>query len=261
MSLSTTVITANGRRTEVRETGAGEPVVYLHGGGIVEGFDFLDALADRYHVVLPLLPGYGATELEPAPRSHQDVTAHLTDVLDALGLDRVVLVGHSLGGWRAVAFTAAHPERVSRLVLGSPYGMDVPEHPMLNMRAHTLDERKRILTNDQSIWDGRIPAEPDEEYLALRAREQGVMGGFVPGPADPELPDRLATLSPDLETLLLWGADDRLIPVGHVAAWSAALPNARVHILPGAGHLFFNERPETVELIASSANARDGARP
>ena len=59
MSLNSTVVDANGRRTEVRETGEGEPLVYLHGGGIVEGFDYLERLADRYHVYLPLMPATG----------------------------------------------------------------------------------------------------------------------------------------------------------------------------------------------------------
>ena len=259
MSMNSTVVDANGRKTEVWETGEGEPLVYLHGGGIVEGFDFLERIADRYKVYLPLLPGYGATELEPAPRNHEEVTAALTDALDALGLDRFVLVGHSLGGWRAVAFAAAHPERVSRLVLGCPYGMDVPEHPMLKMHEHTLDERKQILTGDPSVWEGRIAPEPDEEFLALRAREQGVMAGFVPGHSDPDLPARLATLSPDLEILLLWGEDDRLVPVEHSRAWAAALPQATVHTLPGSGHLFFNEKPELAELIATGVPADEEA--
>lgn len=258
MPLNSTIVDANGRRTEVLEEGRGEPLVFLHGGGIVDGFDFLDQLADRYRILVPLLPGYGATELEPAPTGQEDVTAHLLDVLDALGLEQVVLVGHSLGAWRAVAFVAAHPERVARLVLASPFGMNVPGHPMTNMLAHTPAERKRILTYDQSIWDGRMPDEPDAEFLALRAREHGCMAGFVPGPFDPELPARVATLDPGMETLLLWGEGDRLIPIAHAQVWAAALPHATLRTFPGAGHLLFHERPEAVEALAAAA-AVEGA--
>ena len=179
-------------------------------------------------------------------------------MVDALGLDRFVLVGHSLGGWRASAFTAAHPERVSRLVLGAPFGMDVPGHPMIKMGEHTLEERKKILTVDPAVWEGRIPAEPDEEFLALRTREQGVMAGLVPGPFDPALPDRLTTISRDLPVRLIWGDADGLLPVAHTQAWVAGLPQAEVVILPGAGHLFFNERPEAIELVDDAAAVPGG---
>jgi pimeloyl-ACP methyl ester carboxylesterase len=73
MTLAGTTIDVRGRSTEVRVDGTGEPLVHLHGGGIVEGLDFLTALSDRFRVVAPLLPGYGSTELDPPISSREDV--------------------------------------------------------------------------------------------------------------------------------------------------------------------------------------------
>lgn len=253
MPLTSTIIDANGRGTEVLQAGQGDPLVFLHGGGIVEGFDFLDDLADRYRVVVPYVPGYGDTELEPTPTSADDVTAHLADVLDALGLERVVLVGHSLGGWRAVVFATTHPDRVSRLVLAAPYGMNVEGHPVTNMMALTNAERKKVLTYKAEIYEGRMPDFPDDAYLAKREREYASMRGFGPGPFDPALSARLAMLKPDTETLLLWGEGDRLIPAAHAQVWSDALPFATLRTFPGAGHQLFHERPDAVAAAGGDA--------
>lgn len=251
MALTSKIIDVRGRPTEVRESGSGDALVFLHGGSIIGGVDFLDAVSDRFHIYAPFLPGYGETGLEPFLESRDDTVDHLADVLDALGLDRVVLVAHSLGAWRAVAFTARYPERVSRLVLGAPVGMDVPGHPVTNMMTLTPVERLDVLTYDNAIKASWMPAGgPDPDYLAAREREIISMSHFAPGPFDPSLPELVKSI--DTETLLLWGEGDRLIPVAHAAAWAAAMPHATLRTYAGAGHLIFHERPETVELLAGS---------
>ena len=74
------------------------------------------------------------------------------------------------------------------------------------------------------------------------------MGGFVPGPFDPALPAKLATLA--MALLLLWGEDDRIVPVAHLPLWREALPQAEVVTYPGVGHLLFWEHAAAVEAIA-----------
>ncbi len=244
------LIAVHGQPVEVFEAGQGEPLVFLHGGGIVEGVDFLVALTDRFHVDAPLLPGYGRSEPNLALTCREAVADHLRDVLDALGLGTVHLVGHSLGGWRAANFAARYPERVDRLVLASPFGLNVPDHPVFNMMAATPAERREVLTYDPSIWVGRIPngPDPDPAFDEARAKEHQAMGRFSPGPADAALPGILATIT--AETLVLWGEGDRLIPVAHAAEWVKLLPTATLRTFDGAGHLLFHERPEAVEAIA-----------
>ena len=244
------VIEVHGLPVEVLEAGQGEPLVFLHGGGYVEGLDFLVELADRFHVYAPLLPGYGRSEPNLALTSREAIVDHLRDVLEALDLDTVHLAGHSLGGWRAANFAARYPERVDRLVLASPFGMNVPDHPIFNMMAATPAERREVLTYDPSIWVGRIPTgpDPDPTFDEARAKEHQAMARFSPGPSDAALPEIAATITTD--TLVIWGEGDRLIPIAHAAEWAKLIPRATLRTFEGAGHLVFHERPEAVEAIA-----------
>ncbi len=250
MALESQLIAVQGQPVEVLEAGQGAPLVFLHGGGIIEGVDFLAPLADRFHVYAPLLPGYGRSEPNLGLTSRETVADHLGLVLDVLGLDRVHLAGHSLGGWRAASFAAMHPTRVDRLVLAAPFGMDVPGHPPFNMMAATPAERRVVLTYDSNVWVGRIPTgpDPDPAFDAARGKEHQAMGRFSPGPADAALPGIVAAVA--APTLVLWGEGDRLIPVAHAAEWAKLLPNATVQIFDGAGHLFFHERPAAVQALA-----------
>ena len=109
MSLSSHMIDVSGRPTEYLSAGDGEPVVFLHGGGIVEGFDCFEPLAEDFRLIAPLRPGYGATELEPPLNGRDEEAENVCDVLDALGIKRTVLVGHSLGGWLAATVAAPLP--------------------------------------------------------------------------------------------------------------------------------------------------------
>jgi pimeloyl-ACP methyl ester carboxylesterase len=253
MSLVRKEIEVNGRSTEVLTAGQGDPVVFLHGAGIVEGFECLEPLSEQFSLVCPLIPGYGATELDPPLEGRAAVVEHTRDVLDALGLDRVVLVGFSMGGWLAASFASTFPGRVSALVLGAPFGLDVPGHPMANIMAMDPEQTRRTLTTDPKVWEGRLPTGPDAEFEAARTREGQSLMRVMPGPSDPELPTLLPNVS--APTLLLWGSDDQLIPIAHLEAWKAALPHAASRTLPDTGHLLFHERPDAVAAIADFASA------
>lgn len=247
MTLSTRMLDVKGRPTEVLTTGQGEPLLFLHGGGIVEGFDFLDALSERFWALAPLRPGYGATQLDPPLTSPDQVAENFCHVLDELGVEKTVLVGHSLGGWLAARLAARFPTRVTELVLAAPYGMNVPEHPLANMMAMSPAERYAALTNNPEVWKGRLPAGPDPEFEAARAREGEAMMRFVPGPHDPELASVVPLI--DKPTHLLWGEDDKIVPFAHAAAWQRAIPAASLTTFPGTGHLLFHERPGAVAAI------------
>ncbi|MGW0948073.1 alpha/beta fold hydrolase [Streptomyces sp. NPDC002623] len=241
MTFTGTTVDVWGRPTQVRVDGAGEPLVYLHGGGIVEGFDFLTPLSSRFRVVAPLLPGYGSTPLDPPVRSRDEVARHTRDVLDALGIEQTVLVGHSLGGWRAAYFAALFPERVSLLVLGAPWGMNVPECPAADLASMSPVERLAAMTTEPRIYEGRYPSGPDPEFRAAREREQESRTRIMPGAHDPELADVLARIT--APTLLLWGEEDRVSPLPHAAAWQKALAQATLRTFPGRGHQLFHENP------------------
>src|SRR5204862_4883126 len=103
--------------------GDGQALVFLHGAsGVAEDSPFLAALARRWGVFAPLLSGYGDSEGSESLRDMLDITLHTFDVIDALGLERPILVGHSMGGMIAAEMAAIAPREVERLALIAPGG-------------------------------------------------------------------------------------------------------------------------------------------
>src|SRR5215211_2184510 len=101
---------AGRRKIRVIEAGDGPPLVFLHGaGGLVEESPFLALLARRWHVFAPLLPGYADSEGGETLPDMLAITLHSFDVIEALGLSRPTLVGHSMGGMIAAEMAAVAP--------------------------------------------------------------------------------------------------------------------------------------------------------
>jgi pimeloyl-ACP methyl ester carboxylesterase len=243
------IVAVAGRETAYFTGGDGEPLVFLHGGGIVEGVDCFSPLAERFRFIAPQMPGFDRSELRPPLRSIDELTEHNARLLDEIGVGSFALVGHSLGGWVAASFAAAHPERVRSLVISAPYGMDAP---LANIQAMSYEELFDALTSDPTIFEGLVPEGPDAEFDAARALEGASMAGFVPGPCDPGLPAKLASLPMPL--LLQWGEDDRIVPIAHLPLWEAALPQAEVVRYPGVGHLLYWEHRPAVDALAEFAS-------
>ena len=217
-SFDATQVVVDGVDTTVLTAGAGEPLVFLHGGGTVEGFDCFLPLAERFRLVVPYHPGFGLSGDDPRIGSIDDYVRHYLRLFDALGVESTVLFGHSWGGWLAANFATEHPERVKRLVLAAPYGLDAPGHPLANIPAMTPDEVLAALSRDPTVFAGRIPVPLDEAFAAAQARELQSAGRVMPGPFDPTLAERLRLLT--MPTLVLWGEDDRIVPAAHEAVWS-----------------------------------------
>jgi pimeloyl-ACP methyl ester carboxylesterase len=245
-------VDVDGRSTAVLTAGDGEPLVLFHGGGIVEGFDCFLPLAERFRLIVPFHPGFDGTAGEPPVEGIQSLLRHYAGLFDLLGVDSMVLAGHSLGGWIAASFALDHPGRVRRLVLASPFGLDVPEHPLANIFALAPEDVYGVLTRDPAVFEGKLSLPLDEAFLAARAREGQALGHLVPGPFDPTLAPRLSELQ--VPTLLVWGDDDQVVPVGHAPVWEAALPNVQARVFAGRGHLLFHEDPEAVDAVLKFAS-------
>ena len=238
-------VDVNGVDTAVLTAGSGEPLVFFHGGGIVEGPDCFLPLAERFRLIFPYHPGFGGTASSPAVTGIGDWVKHYVALFDELGIGELALMGHSLGGWLAALFALDHGDRVRRLVLASPFGLDGGDHPPANFAAVAPQDVYGYLTRDASIFEGRVPSPLTEEFLADRMREGASIGQVAVGPYDPSLAGRLAQLT--TPTLLQWGDDDRTVPVQHAPLWEAALPNVTSTIYPGLGHLLFWEDRKPVD--------------
>jgi pimeloyl-ACP methyl ester carboxylesterase len=239
----------NGVETAVFTAGEGEPLVFFHGAGTVTGFDALLPLAERFRLVVPHHPGYGASADDASISTIHDYVRHYLDLLDLLGIDGLSLAGHSLGGYLAATFAIEQARRVRRLVLAAPLGLRVPEHPTVDLFSIRDEELMSWLAADPSVFDGHVPLPPTPEFLAERYREStSTARVFWDRPYDTKLVKWLHRLT--MPTLLLWGDADRLIPAAQAPVWAEHVPDAQVRILPGVGHLLFDESSDAVDAIA-----------
>jgi pimeloyl-ACP methyl ester carboxylesterase len=242
-------VDVNGVDVAVLEAGRGEPLVFFHAAGTVTGFDSLLPLAERFRLVVPHHPGFGSSADDPTVTRVEDLARHYLDLLDALGIRELSLVGHSLGGYLAATFAIDSAERVRRLVLASPIGLRVPEHPTTDV--FTIPGRQLLahLSADPSVFDGKVPDPLTPEYLARSYREAASAARILwERPYDPRLPRWLHRLT--MPTLLLWGDADRIVPVEQLDVWADLVPGAERRVLGGVGHLLFDESAGAVAAVA-----------
>lgn len=232
-------VDVRGFPVEIYRAGSGPPLLYLHAEQYVEQVrPHLDALAKTWTVIAPLHPGYGAASVPTDFRSVDDLAYLYLDLLDVLNLDKVVLVGASLGGWIALEMCVRNRARLSTLVLVSSVGVkfsgreerdfadlfympDVEAFPML------FADPKRHAPNYAAMSAGQL------EQMA-RERHMLAHYGWRPYLHNPGLKRWLHRV--DLPTLVLWGEADRFAKPSYGQSLAAALPAAELKLIPGAGH-------------------------
>ena len=245
-----TIETRRGAKLHVREAGRGAALVFLHGaGGLFPENPFLDRLAERFHVFAPSWPGYGESQGEELLEDMLDFTLHGWDVVDALGLERPHLVGHSMGGMIAAEMACVAPRDVGRLVLTAPAGLWIDEHPIPDLYALLPEHLPPLLSHDPAVAMRLLAGGIDfddpkalETFLVTNGRQLGTAGKILFPIPDRKLSRRLYRLR--APTRILWGTSDRLIPPPYAAHWQELLPAAEVVHIPEAGHLLPYEKPD-----------------
>lgn len=236
--------------TAIFTAGSGDPVVVFHGAGTLDGFDFTSPWTDRFRVIVPHHPGFGESGDDPSLLEPHDYVLHYLELFDALGLDRFSLVGLSFGGDLAARFAIEHGHRLKKLVLIAPSTMLDPDHPPLDILVVPGEELVRKLVSDFEVLRPRLPVEPDAEFIGARYREATTFARlFWERPRDPRVARYLHRIR--TPTLLIWGDQDQIVPLAQSRAWIERLPDARLEVFEGAGHLVQLERPASVETIAS----------
>ena len=242
-------IDVGGHRASLLASGAGEPLVYFHSFiGESIWYPFHEGLNRSFAVTAPIHPGFGAA----APGAVEiddldDLIFHYLDLFAALRLDRFHLVGASFGGRIAAEFALRYPERVKRLVLVDSFGLEVPGAPSAEFPALTRVEelRPRLFCNPRSfLSDVLLPATDDERNRAI-ARI---------GTSHPKLQARLKRIA--APTLILWGAQDVIVPLAHANVFQTAIPDARLTTIEKCGHLpMFEQEEKFVAAVASFLRA------
>jgi pimeloyl-ACP methyl ester carboxylesterase len=268
-------LTTTGTRVRVQEVGQGEPALFVHGGPSA-GSEFAPMLPHIQGLRCLLLDRPGTGLSAPFGRPSREFIADLSsigarivgDLLDGLGLERAHVVGSSFGSHLALRSAAATPERFDRMVnLSCPafvQGDTIP--PVIRLMRFALVGRilgalppskranrslHRQLGHGKSIAAGRIPAAYEDWYLALakhtdtmRTDGEGI-GAAVPMWQDLWLTDDLLAKI-GTPTLFVWGADDTFGGEDVARRLVAAMPDAKLEMLPDAGHLPWLDDAETV---------------
>ena len=244
----------HGYERAYRMGGRGPALLFLHGIGDDSStwLDLLASLAGEYTVIAPDLLGHGASA---KPRADYSVAAYacgMRDLLTTLDVDRVTVVGHSLGGGVAMQFAYQFPERCERLVLVGSGGVGASVHPLLRLAAAPgaglvlplLGSRPALsalrgfaellrLSEDLDYVLARYVRllEPSTRSAFLRTLRSVVdwRGQVV------NMLDR-CYLTEGIPTLLVWGTDDRVVPSGHALRAHRAMPGSRLVLFEGAGH-------------------------
>jgi pimeloyl-ACP methyl ester carboxylesterase len=254
--------------------GAGRPVLMLHGtgGGFDQGLLFARPLARRgWRILAPSRFGYLGSAM-PADASAEAQADALADLLDALGLDRVPVIGGSAGALPAIAFAIRHPERCAALVALVPATF-APGRPPMRPDAIGAAIMAHALQSDLLFWTGLQLAEArmtatllatDPALVAAapapeRARVRAILHGILPVSrrAAGILHDAAAAGNPAAQalerirapTLAVSAVDDRFLTADAARHIAAGVPGARLHLMPDGGHVWVGRDAEVMDAV------------
>jgi pimeloyl-ACP methyl ester carboxylesterase len=268
-------VEVDGHPINTIELGSGDPaLVFVHGlsGCWPNWLEQLPAFAEGHRVVALDLPGFGHSPGHAGEASMPGYARILEALLAQLGLDRVVLVGNSMGGLITAELAASSPALVERLVLVSPAGISTYRN---RLAVGSMPAIRRL---QQALALGAAWTASHSDGLAARPRTRRlVLSGVVahpeqlPGPLAAEqlrgagtdgfLSALEAILDYDLRprlpsircpTLVVWGTKDRLITVRDAPRFTEAIPNARQVIYEDTGHMAMLERPAEFNALLRS---------
>jgi pimeloyl-ACP methyl ester carboxylesterase len=244
------VTTKRGCKVRVLEAGSGTPLVFLHGaGGLFPENPFLDALAKKYQVFAPELPGYGESSGDDLLEDMLDFTLHGWDVVSELGLERPHLVGHSMGGMIAAEMAAVAPNDLRKLVLIAPAGLWIPEQPIPDLYAMLPHEYPKYLFHDPAAGLALLTGGLDfsnlevlAEFYIANSRRMAMAGKILFPIPNRRLAKRLYRIR--AETLFVWGTSDALIGDAYAGRWKEAIAGSSLVRIQEAGHMVPYEQPE-----------------
>ena len=220
------------------------PLVFLHGAGGHTGWmAFLEELSQHYRVFAPEHPGFGQSDDPPWLDNVADLAYFHLDLLKALGLDRVHLIGTSLGGWVAAEMAVRNTARLASLTLVCAVGITAEGQPIDDIFRMPVDENLRRFYADQDRAARRVGDMLRVDMSVVAKNRATVMRlAYRPRFHNPDLAKWLHRI--DVPTLLVWGEQDGLVPPAFGRAYQPLIPGSRLVILPNAGHAPFDEQKD-----------------
>ncbi len=247
-----------GRKLRLLQGGDGSPLLLLHHSTGNPGWlPFYDELARTFTVIVPDLPGYGQSERPEWARDPRDIAVLAGRLLDKLGIDRVILIGLGLGGFIAAELATMEPRRITSLVLIGAAGLQPRDGEILDQMLVDYVDYVKAGFRDEEHYNQALGEDARATYKELWdfSREMTARISWKPYMFSRRLRPLLAEVN--VPALVIWGGEDKIVPLVCGEQYTEALPQARLEVLAGAGHLVELEEPERVaELIRAHAGGK-----
>lgn len=262
-----------------RESGDGPPLLLLHGSGPgVTGWrnfgDNVPVLARHYRTLVLEFPGFGVSDDFGAPHPMMSAQQAVGAFLDGLGLDRVRIIGNSMGGFVATDFALAHPDRVDRLVtiggIGTPVFSAAPGEGIVRLSEFVENPTREALIAwlrsmvynpalvTEELIEQRWEQATDPATLENSRRMYGkaALARMAAAAHAAETPGWAKLGRITAPVLVTWGRDDRVSPVDMALLPMRTLRNGEVHIFPNCGHWVMIEQKQAWEAVVLAFLAR-----
>ncbi len=241
----------------------GEPLVLIAGLGYDQWMwhKMIPGLAQHFQVIAFDNRGAGQTDKPDGPYTAQMLADDVAGLLDALGLRRAAVMGHSMGGFIAQAFALARPELVSKLILsatnfGGPRAIPVTQEALAvltDMKSDPIERLRRGILISCAPGFGEAHPEIVQEWVEYRVKHP-----ILPAPYQAQMAIGLALMKEEAcfehrlkqvqcPTLILFGEHDKVVPPGNAELLAGQIPNNTIRILRNAGHFFPFEVPDQAD--------------
>jgi pimeloyl-ACP methyl ester carboxylesterase len=232
---------------EIERRGSGPPLLLIPGEeGLERDAPFLDELAKSYEVIIPFPPGFGRSTRPDWITHPDDIAYMMLDVVDDYGLANVPVLGFSFGGWIAAEMATKDDSFIAKLVLVAPYGIKTgkpTERDIADVWLLHPDEVMARKWHDPAKGKRDFTTMPEDKLtIVARNTESFARFGWEPYLHNPKLRHRLHRIK--VPTLLVWGENDGLVTPVYGETYRKLIPDARLAVIPQAGHLPQIEQPQ-----------------
>ena len=246
-------VNVGGAKVQLFKGGSGDPLLVLHGAAGNPGWlQYHQALAERFQVYVPSHPGYGKSERPDWLETMGDMACFYSWFLEELGLERVHVIGCSLGGWLASEIAVMCPHAFDRIVLVGAAGIKPTEGEIVDI---FIISPQQII--EKTFFDPKQAPEYEQLYgrdltleeqeVQITNREMTVRLCWKPYMFDPRLPALLQRVK--TPSLIVWGRDDAIVPLNCGELYHQALRGSTLKVLENCGHSPQIEKPE--EFVAT----------
>ena len=247
-----TTVEWGGVQLYVARAGSGRPLLVLHRDiGSPDRLEFYDTLARRFDVIVPHHPGYGRSERPQWLRNVRDVAVMYQSLLAHLAVDRASLIGIGFGGWIAVEMATMAPRALRALVLVGAMGVKPERSEIADQALVSYLDYVRAGFAESAAFERVYGAQPPTGVLEQwdLNREMTFRIAWKPYMYNPTLPHLLGAVA--APTLVVWGREDRIVPLECGERYVKSLPRARLEIIDGAGHLVDMEKPDALASLVT----------